>query len=304
MTQTANSLQSQVNANDRDISTLTQTANSLTSIVSTKVGNNEIISKINQSAEAITINANKISLAGKTIALTSDNIKITSNNFSVNSNGDITARNANITGTINASSGTIGGFTIGSTNISAEGGAYRVFIGNGSGTNADFLVVRTGSNGNYQYPFYVRANGTMYASNATISGNITATSGTFQNCTITNSCSVPASTVSGTLSTNTIPNLSASKITSGTMSASRISGGTMTGVTMSSGIVNASSVNGMTVSGDIITVNSVVGRYDIGNYKGYPGGGKLYRLIVQHEGSQWKRLTFCGGILINVESSW
>ena len=304
LTQTANSLQSQVNANDRDISTLTQTANSLTSIVSTKVGNNEIISKINQSAEAITINANKISLAGKTIALTSDNIKITSNNFSVNSNGDITARNANITGTINASSGTIGGFTIGSTNISAEGGAYRVFIGNGSGTNADFLVVRTGSNGNYQYPFYVRANGTMYASNATISGNITATSGTFQNCTITNSCSVPASTVSGTLSTNTIPNLSASKITSGTMSASRISGGTMTGVTMSSGIVNASSVNGMTVSGDIITVNSVVGRYDIGNYKGYPGGGKLYRLIVQHEGSQWKRLTFCGGILINVESSW
>lgn len=304
LTQTANSLQSQVNANDRDISTLTQTANSLTSTVSTKVGNNEIISKINQSAEAITINANKISLAGKTIALTSDNIKITSNNFSVNSNGDITARNANITGTINASSGTIGGFTIGSTDISAEGGAYRVSIGNGSGTYADFLVVRTGSNGNYQYPFYVRANGTMYASNATISGNITATSGTFQNCTITNSCSVPASTVSGTLSTNTIPNLSASKITSGTMSASRISGGTMTGVTMSAGIVNASSVNGMTVSGDIITVNAVTGRYDIGNYKGYPGGGKVCRLIVQHEGSQWKRLTFCGGILVNVESSW
>ena len=306
ITQTAQQIQLEVsetyetkNNATTNYSRLTQTANSLTSTVSTKVGNNEIISKINQSAEAITINANKISLAGKTIALTSDNIKITSNNFSVNSNGDITARNANITGTINASSGTIGGFTIGSTDISAEGGAYRVFIGNGSGTYADFLVVRTGSNGNYQYPFYVRANGTMYASNATISGNITATSGTFQNCTITNSCSVPASTVSGTLSTNTIPNLSASKITSGTMSASRISGGTMTGVTLSGGRVAGSDVSGLSVSGDVITVNNQYGHYGIGSLT-----GKSFQLIVQHEGSSWRRLTFTGGILTKVESSW
>ena len=306
ITQTAQQIQLEVsetyetkNNATTNYSRLTQTANSLTSTVSTKVGNNEIISKINQSAEAITINANKISLAGKTIALTSDNIKITSNNFSVNSNGDITARNANITGTINASSGTIGGFTIGSTDISAEGGAYRVFIGNGSGTYADFLVVRTGSNGNYQYPFYVRSNGTMYASNATISGNITATSGTFQNCTITNSCSVPASTVSGTLSTNTIPNLSASKITSGTMSASRISGGTMTGVTLSGGRVAGSDVSGLSVSGDVITVNNQYGHYGIGSLT-----GKSFQLIVQHEGSSWRRLTFTGGILTKVESSW
>ena len=290
LTQTANSLQSQVNANDRDISTLTQTANSLTSTVSTKVGNNEIISKINQSAEAITINANKISLAGKTIALTSDDIKITSNNFSVNANGDITARNANITGTINASSGTIGGFTIGSTNISADGGAYKVFIGNGSGGNADFLVVRTGSNNNYQYPFYVRANGTMYASNATISGNITATSGTFQNCTITNSCRVPASTVSGTLATSTIPNLSASKITSGTMSANRISGMSVSGQTISASILQGA---------EAVGIGNAYGAYYVGS-----STGKSFQLIVQHEGSKWRRLTFTGGILTKIESSW
>ena len=307
LTQTANSLQSQVNANDRDISTLTQTANSLTSTVSTKVGNNEIISKINQSAESITINANKISLAGKTIALTSDNIKITSNNFSVNSNGDITARNANISGTITASGGLIGGWTITSGKIYAgDGGSVKTAVVQAPSSNVAWVFAAGGSTHNSyaDCPFRVNKNGELFATSATISGNITATSGTFQNCTITNSCSVPASTVSGTLSTNTIPNLSASKITSGTMSASRISGGTMTGVTMSAGTVNASSVNGMTVSGDIITVNAVTGRYDIGNYKGYPGGGKVYRLIVQHEGSQWKRLTFCGGILVNVESSW
>lgn len=46
-------------------SSIIQTASDITNIVSKKVGNDEIISKINQSAEAITINANKISLARK-----------------------------------------------------------------------------------------------------------------------------------------------------------------------------------------------------------------------------------------------
>lgn len=40
-----------------------QTTDGITSTVSQKVGNNEVISKINQSSESITINANKISLA-------------------------------------------------------------------------------------------------------------------------------------------------------------------------------------------------------------------------------------------------
>ena len=44
-----------------------QTANEITQTVSTKVGNNEIISKINQSAEAVGIDADKISFIGKTI---------------------------------------------------------------------------------------------------------------------------------------------------------------------------------------------------------------------------------------------
>lgn len=59
-----------------------------------KVGDNEIISKINLSPEQITINSNKLSLNGKTIALTSDNINISSNNFSVDTNGNMTCNNA------------------------------------------------------------------------------------------------------------------------------------------------------------------------------------------------------------------
>ena len=131
-------------------SQLTQTAQGLQTQVSSKVGNEEVISKINQSSEEIEINANKISLAGKTIRLTSDNISIAGTNFSVTKEGNMTCSNANISGTINA------------------------------------------------------------------------TNGTFQNCTITNSCSVPASTVSGTLSTSNIPNMNASKITSGTINADTI----------------------------------------------------------------------------------
>lgn len=54
---------------DKSISTMnskiTQTAESITSEVSKKVGNDEIISKINQSAEEISINANKINIDGK-----------------------------------------------------------------------------------------------------------------------------------------------------------------------------------------------------------------------------------------------
>ena len=42
-----------------------QTTDSITSTVSKKVGNNEVISKINQSSETVTIDANKISLKRK-----------------------------------------------------------------------------------------------------------------------------------------------------------------------------------------------------------------------------------------------
>jgi hypothetical protein len=83
---------------ETNYSQLTQTATEISTEVSKKVGNDEIISKINQSAEAVTINANKISLAGKTIDLTSDTINIASTNFSVSNSGEMNCSKANITG--------------------------------------------------------------------------------------------------------------------------------------------------------------------------------------------------------------
>ena len=90
-------------------SQLQQTDEQISSTVAKKVGNNEIISKINQSAEAVTINANKINLSGKTINLTSDNIAINSTNFKVDKNGNMTCNNANVSGTITSSNATITG---------------------------------------------------------------------------------------------------------------------------------------------------------------------------------------------------
>lgn len=93
-------------------SAITQTAEEINTEVRKKVGEDEVISKINQSAEAVTINANKISLDGKTIDLTGEDINITSNNFSVDSNGNMSCNNANVTGTITSNNATITGGSI------------------------------------------------------------------------------------------------------------------------------------------------------------------------------------------------
>lgn len=69
ITQNANAITAEVtratNAETTLNTRITTTAEGITTEVSKKVGNNEVISKINQSSEAITINANRISLARK-----------------------------------------------------------------------------------------------------------------------------------------------------------------------------------------------------------------------------------------------
>ena len=83
ITQTANSITSQVaqtyetkqNAEENYQSlnsTITQTASSISSVVSQKVGKTEVISSINQSAEDITISANKVNISGVITAINND----------------------------------------------------------------------------------------------------------------------------------------------------------------------------------------------------------------------------------------
>lgn len=94
-------------------SQITQTTDNISTQVSKKVGNDEIISRINQSAEDVSINANKIDLtannifniiSGNELNLTSKNIAIKSTNFNVDKNGNLTASNGRFSGAITSSS--------------------------------------------------------------------------------------------------------------------------------------------------------------------------------------------------------
>lgn len=129
--------------------------------------------------------------------------------FWVKHNGDMKASNATITGNITATSGKIGNWTI-----------------SGGGLTNNHATIGGDGSLNINNQFVVDANGNMRANSANVTGNITATSGNFSNVTISGNCNIEAAAIkSGVLSSARIPNLSANKITSGTMSANRISGG-------------------------------------------------------------------------------
>ena len=72
----------------------------------------------------------------------------------------VTATQGSFSGTITASAGKIGGWNIGTNELTNQIGNNKVTIANGSNQNMDFLVVETkDQNGNIVYPFWVRANG-------------------------------------------------------------------------------------------------------------------------------------------------
>ena len=133
------------NAN-MNYSSLNQRANSIESTVSQKVGNNEIISKINQSPESVEINANRVSLTGKTINLTSDNIAINSTNFSVDRNGNMNCTNANVSGNITSNNATITGGNIYLTDGgSIDTASLNIYRQDGEGTWETY-VMSSGTN--------------------------------------------------------------------------------------------------------------------------------------------------------------
>lgn len=147
ITQTADSLQSQINSNDTDISNLQQTADNFSVELRRKVNETDytgasIVLKINNDGSSGIINADKISLNGKSINLTSDSIVIQSNNFNVDQYGNMSCSNANISGTITSGNGNIGGWRITSSGL--NNGAV-VINNDGSSTIytvADLIIVR------------------------------------------------------------------------------------------------------------------------------------------------------------------
>lgn len=206
------------------------------------------------------------------------------NNHYVNiTNGVITANGATITGVIHATGGTfsdtitctgtikggtISGSTIVSDNATIQGGKIGgwTITGNAIYNGIAYTGTRDSNStgigsygGNWAFwagngRFSVQQDGTMYASNANISGTITATSGTFNNVTINSSCTVAGQSITGTIGNGVgwngsaiqnayIGNLDAGKLTSGTVGVGYSYG--TTNIT-SEGIQSNSSSNSFT----------------------------------------------------------
>lgn len=186
-----------------NVSSINQTTNSIELQVQQKVGNNEIISKINQSAETITIDARKINLNGyltisnanatyatnNSLKDTNDNLK---NNYSSNTqlatkgstiiNGDnITTGTISAdridTSKINAVTGTIGGWNILTNALTKQIGNYSFEIRTDRPENEASLLIWDGANNRYNW--YVRPDGYMFARNCEIYGYVHATNGSF-----------------------------------------------------------------------------------------------------------------------------
>ena len=165
-----------------------------------------------------------------------------SNVFYVRNNGQLYAKNADVSGKITASSGKIGGWDIATNDISGENGKYKALISKSAiGTSGNVVFgVYDGSS----WTCYMDGAGKLVASNADISGKITATSGSIGGCSISNGVlNVSAANItSGTFETARIPNLSASKITSGTISTSRLDASVITTENFSSKTLSTGSL--------------------------------------------------------------
>jgi hypothetical protein len=195
-------------------SRITQNAESITSEVTRATNEEEdLSSRISQTATGISLTVNNGSTSsGITIGITKEDGTTETKSGTIKMNGLVTFSNlstsgqtsingANIqTGTLSASkittgtlsadrisggtlqgssviatSGRIGGWTLGQDALSAENGNYKVILTNISNSNQDFIIVQNGNN----YPFWVRGDGTFYAGNATIQGTVYATNGSF-----------------------------------------------------------------------------------------------------------------------------
>lgn len=177
-------------------SKITQTANEINAEVSKKVGNDEVISKINLTPETATIQANKVNINGVITAINNDTTttidgnKITTGTLNADvinggtmSGSSINLGNGNFTvdtaGNMKASTGKIGTWDINTVGIFAkdsnnkfsglrlpqnETKAYSFFAGADSSTGANAK-------------FVAYSDGQLYAQNADIAGRINASSG-------------------------------------------------------------------------------------------------------------------------------
>ena len=123
-------------------------------------------------ANAITankINVNELSAISADLgSINAGSMNIGSGNFTVSTAGVMTATGATITGQISATTGAIGGFTVGSTSLTAGSGSSRISLSTADG-------IHLGNDTFASAPFRVALDGSVTATNATITGALTLT---------------------------------------------------------------------------------------------------------------------------------
>ena len=101
-------------------------------------------------------------------SISGGSINIGSGNFTVSTAGVMTATGATISGQISATTGAIGGFSVGSTSLTAGSGSSRISLSTADG-------IHLGDNTFSSAPFRVALDGSVTATNATITGALTLT---------------------------------------------------------------------------------------------------------------------------------
>lgn len=129
-----------------------------------KNGTGSLFDLDNGTFESYAANGNYIKNNGTTLSLQMSNFSIDESG-NAKFKGDISGSTGTFAGAITAKSGSIGGYNIGEYNLVGS----NVGISSRSGTDYAFWA---GSDSSTAAPFRVGHNGEMYASNASISGNI------------------------------------------------------------------------------------------------------------------------------------
>ena len=171
-----------------------------------------------------------------------DNWASSSNNFWIRNNGHLYAKNAEIEGKITASSGTISGNLNISGGLINTRGNYTVTLrGVQEDTGHGVFYITDNSSGDAKYPVRINGDGSASFTNVTITGSSSIASACIPNLSADK-------ITAGTLDVDRIPNLSADKITSGTISTSRLSSSVITTSNFSSQTINADQITAGTIS--------------------------------------------------------
>lgn len=196
--------------------------------------------------------------------------------FGVTTSGDLYASNANISGTITSEKGKIGKYTITGTSLWTGDGSTC----SGIGGNQAFWAGNDSSN---SAPFRVSYSGALVATNSTITGSVTATSGTIGGCKIENGVLKVASA--------NITSINADNITSGTLSADRLTSDNIVGtngwINLKQGLFNYG--NGtlvwdgskLSVDGSVTATSGTIGRWGIYQQDDTFRSGALYSRCVK-----------------------